>query len=689
MDELLRVLIIEDSIPDTFLLLKELRRNNFTLDWERIYSPDSLHFMLGNRSWDIIISDYYLPEFDAPKALEIVKQTNLDIPFIVVSGVIGENIAVSLMKAGAHDYIMKGNLIRLSEVVRREIRDAHIRAERKKSEILLKRQGETIEAVIDGIAILEKGAFIYANRAYLRLFGYNNIEEIVGKSWRHLYSPEEVERFENDIFPVLQQERAWQGEVIATRKDGSRFDEGLSLTYTEEDLLISVCRDISELKQAQEQIIYTSLHDPLTNLPNRTLLTERLEFAIQRSMRDETYRYAVLFLDLDRFKVINDSLGHVVGDKLLKAIGQKLTDYLRDIDFVARVGGDEFIIFLDNINDPKTVVHITERILEDYKNPLIIDGNTIFVSLSIGIVMGTKEHIEASTLIRDADLAMYRAKHQEKSSYVFFDTDMHVQAMKRLRIETDLHQAIEKNEFILYYQPIMNLVNNELVGFEALIRWQHPIHGCVPPSDFIPVAEDTGLIVPIDSWVLNEACQQLSNWRHKFSNAGQLEININLSILDLCKASLINDIDSILFDTGLDAHSVNIEVTETMLIEEFEQIIDILSKLKLRNITISIDDFGTGYSSLNYIHRLPVHTLKIDRSLIAKIHENNRDYKVMNSMIFLSNQLDLTVIAEGIQTEEQLQLLQGIGCQLGQGYFFSKPMPADEIEANFLKPNVV
>ncbi|MDJ0705300.1 MAG: EAL domain-containing protein [Leptolyngbyaceae cyanobacterium MO_188.B28] len=684
MSEPLNVLIVEDSEDDALLVLRELRRGDFTLVWERVQTAESLRAILTTYPWNVIISDYHLPGFDAPAALEIIQQSQLDIPFIVVSGVIGERSAVEMMKAGAHDYLMKDNLARLSEAVRREVRDAQIRAERKQAEVLLNRQLAAIEAAIDGIAILQDDAYLYLNRAHLDLFGYEEPEELLGKTWRQLYSPTEVARFEREVFPVLAHNRAWQGEAIATRKDGSTFTQGVSLTLTEDGLLISVCRDITELKRTHALITHNALHDPLTNLPNRTLLVKRLELAINQARRHEDYQYAILFLDLDRFKVINDSLGHVIGDLLLTTIAQKLKTHLRDIDLVSRLGGDEFVILLEDINGPEKVVQIAERILSDCKKPLIINEHKIFTSLSIGIVLGTKDYHQASDLIRDADIAMYRAKKQGKNSYKFFDSLMHTQALNRLALETDLRRALEQKEFVVHYQPIVDLLNNRLVGFEALVRWRHPTRGLVFPNEFIPVAEEAGLITQLDSWVFYQACQHLIDWKNKFADCFPLKISINLSAQDLRKASLIEDINRVLADIGLEGDSIAIEITESMLIEDIDQTIDLLTQLESRNIQISIDDFGTGYSSLNYLHLLPAHNLKIDCSFVSRIAEN-RNYQVVSTIIALSNQLGLTVVAEGIETQEQLQQLQQLGCNLGQGYLFSKPLAADKIEAYFLQ----
>ncbi|MEO0375139.1 MAG: EAL domain-containing protein [Cyanobacteria bacterium P01_A01_bin.17] len=684
MGEPLKILLVEDSEDDALLLLRELRQGNFTPSWERVQTATTLQEQLTYKNWDIIVSDYRMPGFDAPAALKIVQQSGLDIPFIVISGTVGEHLAVEMMKAGAHDYLMKSSLIRLPEAVRREMRDAHIRAERQRAEVLLKQQLAAMEAAIDGIAIVQDGVYLYVNQAHLRLFGYDCAQELTGQNWKILYPSTEMERVENEICPALKRSGAWQGDAIATRKDGSTFIQGLSLTLAEDGLLISVSRDISDLKQAQEQIIHNALHDALTGLPNRVLFLERLELAINQALRDKAYHYAVLFLDLDRFKVINDSLGHGIGDQLLLEIAERLQAHIRKIDLVSRLGGDEFVILLEKIDGVEIVTQITERILESCKTPLTIEGHKIFTSISIGIVIGNRDYHHASDLLRDADLAMYRAKEKEQNSYKFFNAMMHTQMLDRLTLETDFHKALEQEEFILHYQPVFDLIDDALVGFEALVRWQHPTHGLVFPDTFIPIAEDTRLITHLDNWVFGQACQQMAHWQQHFPSCSNLRISINLSAQDLQTYDLIDNIDTVLTHTGLEGRSIIIEITESMLIEDIEKTIDILAQIESRNIQISIDDFGTGYSSLNYLHRLPVNNLKIDRSFVTQIQEENRNCQVVNTIIALSSQLELTSVAEGIERPQQLQKLKQLGCRFGQGYLFSKPLSPAEIEAKFL-----
>ncbi|MEO1094286.1 MAG: EAL domain-containing protein [Cyanobacteria bacterium J06638_28] len=557
--------------------------------------------------------------------------------------------------------------------------------ERQRAEILIKQQFAAIEAAIDGISILQNGVYLYVNQAHLKLFGYEHADELVGQSWECLYSSDECRRFEQEILPQLTYGQGWQGEAIATRKDGSTFTQGVSLTLTEDQLLICVCRDISDLKQAQALIAHNALHDPLTALPNRTLLLERLELAMQRAQRYENYCYAVLFLDLDRFKVINDSLGHIVGDQLLVAIAQRLKTHLRQTDLVARLGGDEFFILLEDISSTEEVAQIAERILNDCQTPLTIHGHQIFTSISIGIVIGKKDYQQATDLIRDADIAMYQAKSQASNSYRFFDTEMHTEFVNRLTLETDMRRALDQQELTIYYQPIVNLANRQIVGFEALVRWQHPTRGLITPDEFIPIAEETGFISQIDNLVLHQACQQIVNWQRRFPEYSLLKISINLSAQDLYKPSLIHEIDKILTQTGLNGRNLTLEITESLLIKDIEQMIDVLMQLNAKKIQISIDDFGTGYSSLSYLHRLPVHSLKIDRSFVSQMEVETRNHQVVSTVITLGQQLGLTAIAEGIETPQQLQLLRKLGCQFGQGYLFSKPLAAQDIEACFFQ----
>ena len=692
MSENLNVLLVEDSENDATLVLRELRRGGFNPIWQRVQTSVELHTALNRCTWDVIISDYRLPGFSATLALEIVKQSSKDIPFILVSGTIGETSAVEMMKAGVHDYVMKDNLNRLPEAVRREVRDAQVRSERKQAQKLLQTLASNIPGIIYTLVqhFEDNATFEYIS------FGCLDLLELI---------PEKV--LENPLLFFSQIHTDDRAGCYETAKQSAQTLKPFSYEWRlvtpsgklkwvqanarpepqENGDIVwhGILLDVSDRKHAQELIVHNALHEPLTDLPNRILLIERLELAINRARRVENYRYAVLFFDLDRFKVINDSLGHLAGDQVLQMTAHKLKTNLRDIDLVARLGGDEFVILLEDIADLEKVIQTTERILMDFQTPLKINESEVVISTSIGVVIGAKNYYQASDLLRDADIAMYRAKAQGRNSYKIFDIAMHTQAVKRLTLETNLRKALKYQEFVPYYQPIVDILSNRLIGFEALVRWQHPTRGLVSPEEFIPMAEETGLVVQIDRWMLQVVCQQLAIWKTKFFNHFPLKISINLSAQDLRQDSLVEDIEQLLAQTGLEGDLITLEITESMLIEDISKTIDLLTQLKARKIQISIDDFGTGYSSLNYLHRLPADNLKIDRSFVSQMEQGNRNYEVVSTIIALSNQLGLAVIAEGIETPQQLQWLKQLGCEFGQGYLFSQPLSAQEVKTYLLQ----
>lgn len=568
--------------------------------------------------------------------------------------------------------------------------------ERRQAEALLRESEQRFltlaEAAPVGIFRTDReGQALYVNERWCSIAGLT-IEEAYGRGWINGLHPSDRESVTNEWDRAIQENRPFQLEYRFQRPDGGVtwvFGQALAERDSMDEIsaYVGTITDISDLKQAQELIVHNALYDPLTDLPNRRLLTKRIELAITRSRRIETYHYAVLFLDLDRFKVVNDSLGHLTGDLLLKTIAHKLKQIIRDMDVIARVGGDEFVVLLEDITSTEEIILIADRILADCQTSLTVHGYEVFTSLSIGIVFGNQDYRNASDLLRDADIAMYRAKEQGRNSYKFFDAEMHKQALNRLTLETDLRRALDQQELILHYQPIVDILNRRLIGFEALVRWIHPERGFVAPDAFISVAEEIGLIVALDSWVFRTACTQLAAWKQQFAGLFPLKMSINLSAQDLRQANFLETIDRTLAETGLEGHEICLEVTESILIEDINQTIHLLTQLKERKIQVSIDDFGTGYSSLNYLHRLPADNLKIDRSFVGQMQLENRNYQVVSTIIALSNQLELAVIAEGIETQQQLQWLQQLGCEFGQGYFFSKPLSSQDIESTFLNPD--
>ncbi|AFZ34712.1 response regulator receiver modulated diguanylate cyclase/phosphodiesterase [Stanieria cyanosphaera PCC 7437] len=441
-----------------------------------------------------------------------------------------------------------------------------------------------------------------------------------------------------------------------------------------EQVIHKLNQEIAQHKQTQQLLLAQALHDALTGLPNRTLFMEHLQKALQRSYRNQDYLFAVLFIDLDRFKIINDSWGHAVGDQLLIAIADILKKCSRDVDTVARLSGDEFTILLEDLQDFQDAIAIAERLLAQLTSPIHLQERKVFSGASIGIVLGSTHYQNGIELLRDADIAMYRAKALGKGRYAIFDQEMYAQTIHLSQLETDLRLAIERQEFLLNYQPIVSLKTRQVIGFEVLLRWQHPLTGLISPGDFIAIAEDTGLIEPIGEWVLREACQQLRTWQTKFPHASSLHLSINLSIRQIQQFDFIEKLARILAETSLNGENLRLELTETMLMDQGDKTIELLTQIKEQKIQLSIDDFGTGYSSLSYLHRFPIDTLKIDRSFVSLINAEGENCEIVKTIITLAHSLGMKAIAEGVETPHQVTHLSKLGCEAAQGYFFSKPL---------------
>ncbi len=432
--------------------------------------------------------------------------------------------------------------------------------------------------------------------------------------------------------------------------------------------------DITEHKAAENKLQHDAHHDALTGLPNRAKLMDRLARSLERNKHNNNYIFAVLFIDLDRFKIINDSLGHLAGDKLLHCITKRLIDVTRPDDMVARLGGDEFVVLLDNLKEKQQVASIAARVLTHISEPIDLNGEEVYTTASIGVAFASPVYERAETLLRDADIAMYRAKSAGKARFEIFDPEMHTRAVSLLHLENDLRRAIQRNELLLHYQPIVSLENGEMIGFEALARWHHPQRGTIPPNEFIPVAEDTGLIIPIGEWVLREACRQMRAWEAMYETISPLMISVNLSGRQLEQHDLVEMIEAVLAETEMNPNCLRLEITESIIMQNAEKAIEKIARIRALGIRISIDDFGTGYSSLSYLHRFPIDTLKVDRSFINSINDDTENSEIVRSIIMLAHNLGIEVIAEGVETREQLNYLQEIKCGYGQGYYYSRPV---------------
>ncbi|MBK8302032.1 MAG: bifunctional diguanylate cyclase/phosphodiesterase [Pyrinomonadaceae bacterium] len=438
-------------------------------------------------------------------------------------------------------------------------------------------------------------------------------------------------------------------------------------------------RSGSALQESHENFRHAAYHDALTGLPNRNFFIDTLKGLLQQSRENSESNFAVLFLDLNRFKTINDSLGHSMGDRLIKNVAKRLSGMVREEDMVARFSGDKFGIVLSDLLSKEEATSFADRLAKRLAEPYTLDGRQVFTSAKIGIAYGNSKYPEAEDILRDADIAMYYSKDNEEN-YVIFDQKMHIRAVTRLQLETDLRFAIERNEFELYYQPIVGLENSSLVGFEALVRWNHPQRGLVPPNEFIPISESTGLIIPMTIQILHSACSQLVKWQERSGNATPLSVAVNLSGKHFGHPNLVEQINTIIAETGIAPASLKLELTEGAVMENAETAILMLRQIKETGVQISIDDFGTGYSSLSYLHRFPIDLLKVDRSFVSAMEENTENGEIVRTVIALAKALNLKVVAEGIESVHQFHQLRILGCEYGQGYLFSKPLPVADIE---------
>ena len=484
-----------------------------------------------------------------------------------------------------------------------------------------------------------------------------------------------IRRYINDLEASVSQ--AEQAEYARAEVERARAEQAERHVDELNHYVAELKRTTDELQASKEHFRHAAFHDALTNLPNRALFTDHLKLAIERTKRQPGHNFAVLFMDLDRFKNINDSLGHIYGDQLLVAISKRLQGCLRQVDVIARLGGDEFAILLDGFTDPNDVLRVAEQIQQAISQPLTIDRNEAFTSASIGIALSTTGYDRPEDVLRDADTAMYRAKDGGKARHEVFDEVMYARAVSLLNLENDLRHAIERQEFQVYYQPIVTIKTGKVCGFEALVRWQHPTRGLISPMEFIPLAEETGLIVPLGQWVLEEACRQMREWQGQSFANRTLAVSVNLSGRQLSRGDLCRQVRSILERTGLDPRSLKLEITESVVMENAELAITMLKQLHELGIQLSIDDFGTGYSSLSYLHRFPVNNLKIDRSFIGRMGLGDENLEIVRTIIMLARNLGMEVIAEGIETEEQLAQLRALSCGFGQGYLFSAPLDAE------------
>ena len=532
-----------------------------------------------------------------------------------------------------------------------------------------------------------------ANSEFVNISGFNKNEIEDVKSWLHFIDEKSQRKICTDeVIP----DHFEPGQITPTfeckfmDKDNNQMDMLCTFaTIPGADKSVVSLADITELKEAERQIYHQAFHDTLTSLPNRALFMEHLNMAVKRAKRRDDYYFAVLYMDIDRFKLVNDSLGHSLGDSLLGAFAKRIQASLRDIDILGRFGGDEFVILLEDIENSEYASGVADRLQQELKRPFMVEGKEVFAPASFGVVLNTKDYDQAENIIRDADAAMYHAKENGKAQYKIFDKTLHKKALHLLQRETDLRKSIHTNEFENHYQPIVDLRTASLVGFESLIRWNHPQLGLIYPGSFISIAEETGLIIPITHLIAGQACEDLCHWQKQLKDQLKLTMNINISSKHFLSPTLLDDIKEILDRTGMPPEQLKLEITETALMEDADETIRLVHRLKDFGLKLVIDDFGTGYSSLSYLQRLPIDTLKVDRSFVSRIQtEPDGNRNIVEAIISLAHRLDMLVVAEGVETEEQFAILVEMNCQFGQGYLFSRPLSkpkADGLIQNILK----
>ncbi|MGH8503650.1 MAG: putative bifunctional diguanylate cyclase/phosphodiesterase [Gammaproteobacteria bacterium] len=684
MNRPLHVLHAEDSRDDSELIAHALAGNGFEVRVRRVETEAD--YLAGlEPAPDLILADYSMPQFSAERALELLQRQSLDIPFIVVSGHISADAAVALMKAGAHDYLLKQDLTRLCPVVRRELREAAGRAKERAAEMALKDSEEKLRLIMEHVSDLimmvdTQGRRLYASASYQALFGHSGV--MLGTDSFAEVHPEDKERVRRVFRETVATGIGRRCEYrLVLNERGVRYleSQGSVIRNDAGDVakIVVVSRDVTERKQSEARIQYLAHSDGLTGLPNRTLLADRIGQMLAQNDRHGD-SLALLFIDLDHFKTINDSLGHQVGDKLLKQVAGRLSQCMRKSDFLARLGGDEFLMAVGDIRHAQDVALIAQKIVTSIAHSYSVGDHALSTSCSVGISIYPDDGRDVQTLMRNADMAMYHAKERGHNHYQFFSQEMEARAAERLMLGNTMQRALERDEFELHYQPCIELATGRITGVEALIRWRHPELGLLSPARFIPLAEETGMILPIGDWVLRTACAQMHQWQQQGLDG--LRLAVNLSARQFRQADLPQQIAAALTNAGVETQTLELEITESMAMQDPERAREVLRELKSMGIGLSIDDFGTGYSSLSYLKRFPLRSLKVDRSFVDGIPGDAHDVAITRATIALAKSLGLYVIAEGVETKAQQRFLANAGCELGQGYLFGKPAPAADVE---------
>jgi diguanylate cyclase (GGDEF)-like protein/PAS domain S-box-containing protein len=658
--------------------------------------------LLAEKSYDVVLLDLIMPGVSGHDVLDYADRNELTCKIIVVSGDSSFSGVKHALHCGAFDFVKKpyeaGELIATMETA---LRQCQLEAQNELMEEKVKESEELHRYIVnsspDLVYMLDRnGCFTFLNDRVESLLGFSR-DELIGKHYTELVDDDHLELARNVFNERRTGDRAVSNAEMRLKSRHARRGARLFHAHaiwteltamgvysdpkerTRENFVgtYGIARDISERKEAQEVISFQAYHDLLTHLPNRALLKDRLSLAITQARRSKR-RLAVMFLDLDRFKIVNDTLGHSMGDRLLKAVANRLQSCLRRGDTLSRFGGDEFTLLLPEVRTRDDVVVIATKILDRLAGPFVIDGHELFVGASIGVAMYPEAGETEEALIQNADIAMYHVKGRGKNGYQFFSEEMNNKYSTRLSMERELRNGLTQEELVVYYQPQVALNTGEIVGVEALVRWRHPERGLVEPGDFLPMAEETGLITQIDTFVQRRACTDVAGWER--AGLGSIRLSVNLSAPQIEQEDFVDNFVADMAAAGLDPSRVKLEITENILMQDMEVVIPKLKQLRQLGVRIAIDDFGTGYSSLSYLQQFPIHTLKIDRSFVGDIRADHGDASIVNAIVAMARGLNLDLIAEGVENRTQLRYLRSQGCSEVQGFIFSDPVPADQVK---------
>lgn len=680
MDRAVHVLLVDDNPDDGALVLRALDREFPHLHAQQFSDQAAFDAALVAGGFDLVITDYHIGWTTGLEVLRSIKTHHPHCPVIMFTGTGSEEIAVEAMKANLDDYIVKSvaHIARLGAAARTAVARSRQRQALTEAEL---RYRDLFNGVPMGLyQTTPGGQIIDANPTLLQILGYSDLELFCTLNVRDLcVHPDGFELLQHALVNhggktrgFVAQLRRYDGSIIWTESCARIvYDTHGKILYHEGAL-----QDISERRSAEARMHYLAHHDDLTGLPNRVMFKYRLEQAIAESVRRGTL-LALLLLDMDRFKAINDTLGHAVGDELLKILGERLSGCVREIDTVSRLAGDEFALILPDLTHAEDAARVAQKILAAFAPPFNVDGHELFMSASIGIATCPADGCSLDMLLRNVDIAMYHSKEHGRNTFQFYATEMNTKAFERLSLENALRHALERNELFLHYQPQLDLRTGKIIAVEALLRWQHPELGVISPLQFIPIAEETGMITPIGEWVLRTACAQNKAWQ--VAGLPHLRVAVNLSPRQLRQSNFIHVIEQTLHETGLAPCYLELELTESMLMHNTENAIAMLTALDAMGIDISIDDFGTGYSSLTYLKRLPIKALKIDKSFVSDIPGDLDDAAIASTIIVMAHNLDIRVIAEGVETPAQKDFLISHACDSMQGYLFSRPVEPDKI----------